>query len=73
MDAAKELLSGPKIAHNVSSLTSMVDLVENCVSVFNQYRDGTITQLITAILETKMESKIRKDWRLAHPPDAIPM
>ena len=72
LDAAKELLSGPKIAHNVSSLTSMVDSVENCVSVFNQYGDGTITQLKTAILKTKNESKIHKDWHLGHPPDAIP-
>ena len=72
MDAAKELFRGPKIALNVSSLASMVDSVENCVSVFNQYGDGTITQLITAILEMKMESKIREDWHLAHPPDAIP-
>ena len=61
MDAAKEFLSGPKIAHNVRSLTYMVDSVENCVSVFNQYWDGTITQLITAILDTKMECKIRED------------
>ena len=72
LDATKELLSGPKIAHNVSSLTSMVDSVENCVSVFNQYGDGTITQLKTAIVKTKNESKIRKDWHLGHPPDAIP-
>ena len=66
------LLKNLSVGLNVSSLTSMVDSVENCVSVFNQYGDGTITRLITAILKTKIESKIREDWRLAHPPDAIP-
>ena len=72
LEATRQLTSMSKLSHNSVSLTEAIETLANTISTVQQYGDGTVGQMIAALVEAKMDSKVLEDWRIEQPPSVIP-
>ena len=70
--ALKSVMGIGQVDYDKNGLTTLTTDVLHAVNTLKHYGDGSMTQMMTAMMELRMSPKLRQEWSLYHgKPDCI--